>query len=197
MVHVQTEVQLLRYENEGFRRQFSNEKKRRKRGKPLFNNIFDVTKGNAMFFSPLKISTAQQQLEQQEHEKQEADIQKAQKKAQKQSLKQEKEQKLMQRKLERQEAKLQKAAEREEAKRKKEERQIVLKTAKEQQKQAQTPVQKASNKGKRAVAPQLLDLDEISDHSVILVDSPPTRPQRQRQLPARLREDNIQIESYF
>ena len=197
MVRVQTEVQLLRCENEGLREQLRNEKRRRKRGKPLFNNVFDITKGNAMFFSPTKIAAAQRQLEQQEYEKQEAEIQKAQEKARKQRLKKEKEQKATQKKLERQQAKLQKAAEREEAKREKEQRQTMLKAAREQRKQARTPVQKASKRGKRASTQQLLDSDKTSDNSIILVDSPIARPQRRRQPPARLRDDNIQIESYI
>jgi len=50
-----TNIALLCLENEGLQKAFSNKKKKRARGKPLFNKLRAETNCKAIFFSPLKI----------------------------------------------------------------------------------------------------------------------------------------------
>jgi len=50
-----TDIAILRLENEGLRKAFSNKKKKRACGKPLFNKLRTETNCKAIFFSPLKI----------------------------------------------------------------------------------------------------------------------------------------------
>ena len=50
-----TNIALLRLENKGLQKAFSNKKKKRTYGKPLFNKLRAETNYKAMFFSPLKI----------------------------------------------------------------------------------------------------------------------------------------------
>ena len=53
-----TDIALVCLENKGLRKAFSNEKKKRTRGKPLFNELHAETNCKAIFFSPLKIKRA-------------------------------------------------------------------------------------------------------------------------------------------
>lgn len=56
---LQSEVELLRYENQGLRETISYEKKRRQRGKALKDLLFDRTDPNsAQVFSPAKVAQA-------------------------------------------------------------------------------------------------------------------------------------------
>jgi len=50
-----TNIALLRLENKGLQKAFSNEKKKRTYSKPLFNDLRAETDYKAIFFSPLKI----------------------------------------------------------------------------------------------------------------------------------------------
>ena len=53
-----TDIALLHLENEGLWEAFSNEKKNRTCGKPLFDELHTETDCKAMFFSPSKIEQA-------------------------------------------------------------------------------------------------------------------------------------------
>jgi len=53
-----TDIAILRLENKGLYKAFSNKKKKRARSKPLFNRLRAETNCKAMFFSPLKIKRA-------------------------------------------------------------------------------------------------------------------------------------------
>jgi hypothetical protein len=53
-----TENEILRYENNGLRNTIKDEKKRRKRGKPLGLIDEDDTHEQALFFSPAKVERA-------------------------------------------------------------------------------------------------------------------------------------------
>ena len=55
-----TDIALLRLENKGLQKAFSNEKKKRTHSKPLFNNLHAETGCKAIFFSPLKIERAKE-----------------------------------------------------------------------------------------------------------------------------------------
>ena len=55
-----TNIALLRSENKGLQKAFSNKKKKRTRSKPLFNNLRAETDCKAIFFSPLKIERAKE-----------------------------------------------------------------------------------------------------------------------------------------
>ena len=50
-----TNITLLYSENEGLQKAFSNKKKKRTCGKPLFNKLRAETNYKAIFFNPLKI----------------------------------------------------------------------------------------------------------------------------------------------
>jgi len=50
-----TNIAILRLENKGLRKAFSNKKKKRAYSKPLFNGLRAETNYKAIFFSPLKI----------------------------------------------------------------------------------------------------------------------------------------------
>jgi hypothetical protein len=62
MLHLTTEISLLRSENIGMRQALYTEQKRRKRGKGLFEEIRAVDGHGATFFSPMKIEQAKAQL---------------------------------------------------------------------------------------------------------------------------------------
>jgi DDE superfamily endonuclease len=96
-----TEKDILRHENNGLRNTIKDEKKKRKRGKPLGLMDNDDAPGQALFFSPAKINRARQRI----LERQEADHQQKQARA---------------------EQRLQKAITRSEREREKEERQTAL-----------------------------------------------------------------------
>jgi len=55
-----TDIALLCSENKGLRKAFSNEKKKRACGKPLFDKLYIETDCKAIFFSPLKIERAKE-----------------------------------------------------------------------------------------------------------------------------------------
>ncbi|KJK84752.1 hypothetical protein H633G_11475 [Metarhizium anisopliae BRIP 53284] len=62
---LQSEVELLRYENQGLRETISYEKKRRQRGKALKDLLFDRTDPNsAQVFSPAKVAQAREARQQ-------------------------------------------------------------------------------------------------------------------------------------
>ena len=73
---------LLKNENEGLRKTIKIEKSRRKRGKPLFNDLTTNDDNKAIFFSPSKIAQRRQEIEQEEQNKQQIEREKAEKKAQ-------------------------------------------------------------------------------------------------------------------
>ena len=90
ILHLTIEIELLRVKNEGLREAVINEKKKRKRGKALFEELRAENHSQATFFSPMKIKRAQELQEQREHEKQRATTQKQQEKLQRDIYRQEK-----------------------------------------------------------------------------------------------------------
>ena len=74
MLHVTekfaAETDILRHQNEGLLNGLKNERKRRKRGKPLGLLDDGETDGQALFFSLVKIERARQRLQDQEQAEQ-------------------------------------------------------------------------------------------------------------------------------
>ncbi|RDI78219.1 hypothetical protein Vi05172_g11826 [Venturia inaequalis] len=73
MVSLQAQLAIVKAENEGLRLAVTTEKRRRKRGKPLIEDLRDKADGRAMFFSPKKIQQAKDKMEQKEREKDKAE----------------------------------------------------------------------------------------------------------------------------
>lgn len=88
ILHLTTEVELLRIENEGLRETIINEKRKRKRGKTLFEELRAENDSQATF-STMKIERSPELQEQREQEKQQAAAQKRQDKLQRDISKQE------------------------------------------------------------------------------------------------------------
>ena len=82
---------LLKNENEGLRKTIKTEKDRRKRSKPLFNDLTTNDDNKAIFFSPSKIAQRRQEIEQEQQNKQEIEREKAEKRLQKALRKEERE----------------------------------------------------------------------------------------------------------
>ena len=68
--------QLLQHENEGLRAALGNEKRHRKRGKPLPLEQPDEYHGGAIFWSPKKVQEARDRLQQREAEEEQLQLQK-------------------------------------------------------------------------------------------------------------------------
>jgi len=116
MEKLTTDVALLKAENEGLRRTVRIERSRRRRGKPLFDDLGVNGEAKGVFFSPNKIQAARDRQIQRIEEEQQAAIQKADEKEQRELRKLEEQRLIAERKVEREKKK----AEREEkAKRKK------------------------------------------------------------------------------
>lgn len=64
ILHITTQNALLKAQNQGFRQALYNEKKRRKRGKHLFEDLRAIDGHGATFFSPNKIQSAKDLQEQ-------------------------------------------------------------------------------------------------------------------------------------
>lgn len=116
MEKLTTDVALLKAENEDLRRTVRIERSRRRRGKPLFDDLEVNGKAKGVFFSPNKIQAARDRQIQRIEEEQQAAIQKAEEKEQRELRKLEEQRLIAERKVEREK----KAEREEEAKRKKE-----------------------------------------------------------------------------
>lgn len=82
---LQSEVELLRYENQGLRETIIHEKQRRQRGKALKDYLFDRTDPNsAQIFSPAKVAQARVKKAEMEAQKKEEALRKEAQKIQRQ-----------------------------------------------------------------------------------------------------------------
>jgi Spy/CpxP family protein refolding chaperone len=148
-----TDVALLKAENEGLRRTVRIERSRRRREKPLFDDLGVNGEAKGVFFSPNKIQAARDRQIQRIEEKQQAAIQKAEEKEQRELRKLEKQRLIAERKVEREKKK----AEREEkAKRKKKLRAKELKQRRliQEQKLKAKELQKGQKKKSKEVEVQ-------------------------------------------
>lgn len=82
-----TENMLLKMRNDGLKKRLVNEKKRRKRGKPLMLDFPTQNEGGAIFYSPNKVQQARDRQDQKaanaEAERRQKEVNKACKKAEK------------------------------------------------------------------------------------------------------------------
>jgi len=109
--HLASEVHLLRIENEGLRQTVKIEKKRHKRGKPLFEQLRDEDNQLAQFYSPNKIQKARDAQAARIEQQQQEEARKADEKLQKELQKEERERMATQRKAEVQQARTERAIE--------------------------------------------------------------------------------------
>ena len=110
MKKLTTDVALLKAENEGLRRTVRIERSRRRRDKPLFDDLEVNGEAKGMFFSSNKIQAARDRQIQRIEGEQQAAIQKADEKEQRELRKLEEQRLIAERKVEREKKK----AEREE-----------------------------------------------------------------------------------
>jgi len=96
-----TDVALLKAENEDLRRTVRIERSRRRREKPLFDDLGVNDEAKRMFFSSNKIQAARDRQIQRIEEKQQAAIQKAEEKEQRELRKLEKQRLIAERKVKR------------------------------------------------------------------------------------------------
>ena len=192
---VVAENDVLRHENAHLREHFKDEKKRRRRGKPLFDNVFEITKGNAMFFSPSKIQAARKNHEEKEAE----ELQKKKEKDEKARIRELKKQQEAERKKERQRVKAVKEAEKEKEAIEKAERSTPRSAKKQlraQKKQAKSPVKKAKNTRQNSSSSLTDNFIEISSDEDILPQTPISRPRREKKLPERFSKFGNIVESF-
>ncbi len=116
MKKLTTDVALLKAENEGLRRTVRIERSRRRREKPLFDDLGVNDEAKGVFFSPNKIQAARDRQIQRIEEEQQAAIQNAEEKEQRELRKLEEQRLIAERKVKREKKK---AEREEEAKRKK------------------------------------------------------------------------------
>ena len=186
ILHLTTQIELLQFENDGLREAVINEKKKRKRGKALFEELRVENGSQATFFSPMKIKRAQELQEQREQEKQQAIALKQQEKLHRAIHKQEKQRELEQRRQLRLEQKaaraLVQAQKRQEFKERKEARQAERQLQDETRAIARAP----ATPGRPILGdhrPIAVVEDEI--HAGV-VEQAIGRPSRARRLPAHL-----------
>ena len=132
MEKLTTDVALLKAENEGLRRTVRIERSRRRREKPLFDDLEVNDEAKRVFFSSNKIQATHDRQIQRIEEKQQAAIQKAEEKKQRKLRKLEKQRLIAERKMKREKKK---AKREKEAKRKKKLRAKKLKQRRLVQKQ--------------------------------------------------------------
>ena len=184
---------LLEHKIKGYERALQNEKKKRQRAKPLFHQLATQQDGHATFFSPKKVQEARDlQKEQQDAKDREAAL-KANKKIQRQLQKEEKRRLIDQRKAQRIQDK--EAREREAAARK-----VATQQAKEA-KQAKQQLQSSLNQARKSkrdknngiLAIEEVDLEATSGAEVQVVEIADRRPIRQKRLPPRLKDYEIEL----
>jgi sRNA-binding protein len=144
---LQAENQILKHQVTGYETFFKYKERRKKRGKPLFELQDGETAG---WYSPQKVKTAQEQLQQLEEEEKQQQQLKNEQKLRKQQEKAAKQQQVAARKQERELARAEKAAKVAQKKAQKEEEDIQKQAIKQLQNGMKSIKQKQRNKGKKA-----------------------------------------------
>lgn len=106
MISLQAENAILKAENEGLRTAVKTEKRRRKRGRPLMEEMRKDEDGGAMFFSPNKVQQARDRMAEKDKEKDEASKAKEAEKEAKRRAKEEAQLMIEQRRGEREKARI-------------------------------------------------------------------------------------------
>jgi len=153
MKKLTTDVALLKAENEDLRRTVRIERSRRRREKPLFDDLGVNDEAKGVFFSPNKIQAARDRQIQRIEEKQQAAIQKAEEKEQRKLRKLEEQRLIAERKVKREKKK---AKREKKAKRKKKLRAKKLKQRRlvQEQKLKAKELQKGQKKKSKEVKVQ-------------------------------------------
>ena len=108
---VTTELAFLRAENAGLRKTVRVEKGRRRRGKPLFDDLGVDSETKGVFFSPSKIKRARERQKERTEEEQRAAAQKAEEKQERELRKLEEQRLVAERKAEREKKKIEREEE--------------------------------------------------------------------------------------
>ncbi|KAF2187532.1 DDE-domain-containing protein, partial [Zopfia rhizophila CBS 207.26] len=188
---------LLRNEVEGLKLALKSEKKKRARKKGLFEELRAVDEGNCLFLSPQKVSLARDLQTKREQAVLQEQARKEEEKQLKAIAKEQERLAIEQRKREREAAKIQKEIQREVEQEKKRLAREEALYAKEAEKQLKNDLKSMQGKGKKkstaitAITESLLDVGEKD--SPPEVDLPSSRPGRMKKLPARFRDDIIEI----
>jgi DDE superfamily endonuclease/Tc5 transposase DNA-binding domain len=191
MAQLSTDVVLLRAENQGLRRAIINEKKKRKRGKPLFEALRAETSIKAQFYSPSKIQRAQDLYHQKEHEKQILAAQKQEEKLLRIQRKEEKERSLQERRDQRLEARTMREQSKAQITREKE----ITRQARLVEQQIRKELK--SSKSTKKTTKQAILAQDLQD-TVVATESTANpggelswRPQRKKRLPYHLQDYEI------
>jgi len=185
MKKLTTDVALLKAENEDLRRTVRIERSRRRREKPLFDDLEVNSEAKKMFFSSNKIQTTCDRQIQRIEEKQQAAIQKANEKEQRELRKLEKQRLIAERKVEREKKKTKREKK---AKRKKKLRAKKLKQRRLVQKQklkAKELQKEQKKKSKEMKVQQFTDFVSIEKMKRELSQIRSTRAERQNKASKR------------
>jgi hypothetical protein len=180
-----TENVLLVAENQGLRRAIRIEKDRRRRGKPLFDDLGVNGEVKGVFFSPKKIQGARERQAQRNHDAQQAAAQKAEERQQKELKKLEEQRLMAERRVMREERR---AEREEEAKRKKElrkqalEQRRMLRELKVKSKELKNSQKKKPEEVKAQESNDLVAIEEVEAR---VAQNRSTRSGRQSKAPKR------------
>ena len=153
---LQAENQILKHQVLGYEKVFKFKKRRKHKGKPLFELQDGETMG---WYSPKKVNTAREQLQQLEEDKREQQELKKEEKLRKKAEKEDKQQQKAARKLEREKSRAEKAAQVALKKARKEEIALQKLLAKQLQAEAK------SSKHKQTKCKQTVQLDSVAESS--------------------------------
>lgn len=193
LLKLSTEVSILRAENTGFKIALTNEKKKRKRGRTLIEEVRAEGGQGGMWWSPKKAARAIELQEARDKAKDQDKVDKTQKKKETALKTAQKRIAIEQRKVER----LKAQKEREEKQANEAIKKQKVKETKEANNQLQEQLQasaKTSKRGKKAVilppVPQPIFEEPMKP---IQLEKPASTKSRQRRLPARYRDTDLDI----
>jgi len=152
VISLHTQLAIVKAENNGLRKAVTTEKRRRKRGKGLFEDMREEGDGHALFFSPSKIQVARDKQAAKERQLHDEAVIKEREKIAKRLKKEEEARLIQQRKGAREIARLVKEQEREKKQREKEQvkaDKAAEKQLQEEAKQARIASRKTPQKSKR------------------------------------------------
>lgn len=152
VISLHTKLAIAKAENNGLRKAVTTEKRRRKRGKGLFEDMREEGDGHALFFSPSKIQLAREKKEAKERKKDEEALQKENEKIVKRQEKEEQARLVEQRKKEREKTRLAKEREKLEKQREREQvkaDKLAAKQLQDEAKQARMALRKKPQRGNK------------------------------------------------
>ena len=192
--HAEAQVHILQQQLSAAENATRLEKKRRKRAQPLIEDLFEISSGQPMFFSPTKISKAKEKQAQRAQEEELEERRKQENKIQKQLQKEARQEEAAIKKAERQNLRVDKAA----SKAVKEHEKQVQKKAKKQPRRPRKSGRQESQVGieedeQDKNEQEVIVVEDSAQDEVVVVSL--RRPQRQKRLPKYLCDENVQVES--